>query len=114
MDDEQLVAQFFNENAFEVADNGFSRRVSQHLPQRRLWLNRLWTLVCAVALVAFLLLSDAKEQLLTAFGKLAGELSRLVPAVNFSWSTLGLVLILFVTLQWIVVHEVLVEKNELA
>ena len=56
--DEQMLERFFMQaRSVEVGDNGFSRRVMQHLPERQLRLSRLWTLACVlVALVVFTLL----------------------------------------------------------
>lgn len=44
--DELLVSKFFDENKIDVADNGFSRRVTRRLPDRERRLNRIWTAVC--------------------------------------------------------------------
>lgn len=51
LEDDKLIARFFNDNAVSVEDNGFSRRVMHSLPDRATRLNRVWTAVCAVALV---------------------------------------------------------------
>lgn len=51
LDDDKLIAQFFNDNAVSIEDDGFSRRVMHSLPSRATRLNRVWTAVCAVALV---------------------------------------------------------------
>lgn len=40
---DKLLENFFAENRQEVADNGFSRRVMRHLPNRSNRLARLWT-----------------------------------------------------------------------
>lgn len=114
MDDEQLVAQFFKSEAFEVADNGFSHRVSRSLPQRRLWLSRIWTVVCAVACVAFLWFTNAKEQALMAMERFVNELSRLVPVIHFSWSTVAVVIALIITVQWVIVHELASSEGNFA
>ena len=36
--DELLLKDFFKEHRQEIADNGFSRRVMNRLPERRVWL----------------------------------------------------------------------------
>jgi len=51
IDDDKLIARFFNDNAVRIDDGGFSRRVMRRLPSRAARLNRIWTAVCAVALV---------------------------------------------------------------
>ena len=63
-DNDLLLRQFFQQTAQQqIADNGFTERVMQHLPQhasltaRRTLLTRLWTAFCivvfAVLFVAF-------------------------------------------------------------
>ncbi len=51
--EELLLQQFFNQQRFDVEDNGFSHRVMRMLPDRARRLNRLWTAVCTVVAVAF-------------------------------------------------------------
>ena len=43
IDNDKLLKDFFAENKREIADNGFSRRVMHHLPDRSNRLARLWT-----------------------------------------------------------------------
>lgn len=50
-DDEKLIERFFSENPVKIDDDGFTRRVMHRLPDRMVWLNRLWTACCAVILV---------------------------------------------------------------
>ncbi|MDO4159215.1 MAG: DUF5056 domain-containing protein [Prevotellaceae bacterium] len=57
--DDMLVKRFFYENRIEIADNGFSRRVMRSLPERAARLNRIWTMVCFIIGVIFLILTDA-------------------------------------------------------
>ena len=51
--DDILIQQFFSENRKEIEDNGFSRRVRRHLPDRYHRLSTLWS-TCCLALAAFL------------------------------------------------------------
>lgn len=56
--DDKLLKQFFSEHKQEIADNGFSRRVIKHLPDRSLKISRIWTTCCcAVALILFFALN---------------------------------------------------------
>ncbi len=49
-DNERLLRDFFAENRQEIADNGFSRRIIRHLPDRNRRLARIWnTCVMAIA-----------------------------------------------------------------
>lgn len=55
VDNNKILRNFFTENKQEIADNGFSRRVMRHLPDRSYRLARLWTaFVMAVAAVLFI------------------------------------------------------------
>lgn len=54
IDNDKLLQDFFTENKQEIADNGFSRRVMQHLPDSNNRLAKLWTaFVMAVGAVLF-------------------------------------------------------------
>ena len=51
---DKLLRDFFSENKQEIADNGFSRRVMHHLPERSNHLARIWAaFVMIVAVVLF-------------------------------------------------------------
>ena len=41
--DDKLLQQFFSDNRKEIEDNGFSRRVMHHLPDRYYRISQLWT-----------------------------------------------------------------------
>lgn len=57
IDNDKLLKDFFAENKREIADNGFSRRVMHHLPDRSNRLARLWTVsVMAVGATLFVTL----------------------------------------------------------
>ncbi|KAA6307821.1 hypothetical protein EZS27_040505 [termite gut metagenome] len=49
--DDELLKQFFSEQKKEIADNGFTRRVIRHLPDRRKRLATLWTMFCSFCAV---------------------------------------------------------------
>ena len=49
---EHLLQQFFSEAAIRPQDDGFSRRVMQHLPSRINWFERLWTACCVLTFLA--------------------------------------------------------------
>ena len=57
IDNDKLLKDFFAENKREIADNGFSRLVMHHLPDRSNRLARLWTVfVMAVGATLFVTL----------------------------------------------------------
>ena len=49
VDNDKILRNFFTENKQEIADNGFSRRVMRHLPDRNYRLARLWTAFVMIA-----------------------------------------------------------------
>ncbi|KAA6345467.1 hypothetical protein EZS27_006963 [termite gut metagenome] len=49
--DDELLKQFFSEQKQEIADNGFSRRVIRHLPDRYKRLATLWIVFCSLCAV---------------------------------------------------------------
>ena len=76
------MTSFFAEHRQEIADNGFSRRVLRHLPDRSRHLAQIWTAFCfTLALVLFvsldgvqLILDTLRETFDTAIRSGASEL----------------------------------------
>lgn len=59
IDNDKLLRDFFAENKQEIADNGFSRRVMHHLPDRSNRLARIWsafvmTVYCTFCMVRWI------------------------------------------------------------
>lgn len=53
-DNDKRLCDFFSENKHEIADNGFSRRVMRHLPDRSNRLTHIWTVfVLAIGTALF-------------------------------------------------------------
>lgn len=64
--DDKLLREFFSDHRKEIADNGFSRRVMQHLPDRYYWISQLWSLFCfALAIGLFFYLDGLQLVLAT-------------------------------------------------
>ena len=60
--DDKLLTSFFAEHRQEIADNGFSRRVLRHLPDRSRHLAQIWTAFCfTLALVLFVSLDGVNH-----------------------------------------------------
>lgn len=58
-DDSRLIAAFFAENVADVPDDGFSGRVMHRLPRCKSNINRIWTWLCIIAGVVFLVLTKS-------------------------------------------------------
>lgn len=59
--DDKLLQQFFSDNRKEIKDNGFSRRVMRHLPDRYYRISQMWSMFCfTLAVVLFFALDGLK------------------------------------------------------
>ena len=90
--DDKLLQQFFSDNRKEIEDNGFSRRVMHHLPNRYYRISQLWSLFCfTLAVVLFfvldglqLVLGALRETFTSAIQSGAAEIT------DYSGSSIGL------------------------
>lgn len=54
--DDKVLADFFQKEKKEIADNGFSRRVMNSLPDREKRLSNIWAMFCtAIGIILFFL-----------------------------------------------------------
>lgn len=72
--DDDLLKTFFEEYAINIPDNGFSQQVMRQLPHRFLKANQVWFWFCTLVGIAFLVLSDAMEQLRTVVNNFIGDI----------------------------------------
>lgn len=91
--DELLVRKFFEDNAVEVPDDGFTRRVMRRLPDRERRLSRIWAAVCAVAGVLMLLKFNWLGVLASYIGSLVKGIG--LPSDDIGSYALALVSVLF-------------------
>lgn len=64
--DDKLLQQFFSDNRKEIEDNGFSRRVMHHLPDRYYRISQLWSLFCFTLAVVLFFVLDGLQLVLGA------------------------------------------------
>ena len=85
--DDNLLKQFFSENKQEIADNGFTRRVMQSLPNRDTKIANILVSLCALASLILFVVSDG---LLALVGVLREVFVSIVQnnAANFDLKTL--------------------------
>ena len=95
--DELLVRKFFEDNAVEVPDDGFTRRVMRRLPDRERRLSRIWAAVCAVAGVLMLLKFNWLGVLVSVLVSYIGSLVKGIglPSDDIGSYALALVSVLF-------------------
>ena len=91
--DELLVRKFFEDNAVEVPDDGFTRRVMRRLPDRERRLSRIWAAVCAVAGVLMLHKFNWLGVLVSYIGSLVKGIG--LPSNDIGSYALALVSVLF-------------------
>ena len=64
---DKLLIDFFAENRQEIPDNGFTRRVMRHLPDRTRRISQVWVTFCfTLALVLFFVTELDPKSLLVA------------------------------------------------
>ncbi len=76
--DDKLLQQFFDTHRQDIADNGFSRHVIRNLPVRVNRIGRIWTALCTVACIVFILVSGALDWLLNRIISLYGDVAGMV------------------------------------
>ncbi|HEY9551261.1 MAG TPA: DUF5056 domain-containing protein [Prevotella sp.] len=83
--EDKWLQQFFDDNRLEIADEGFSRRVMQALPDRVNHAGRIWTVLCLAACVAFVLFSGAlnwlSQQAVVIYGDVVGAILSFQPGL---------------------------------
>jgi len=63
--DDILIGEFFEQaSKQEIADNGFSERVMSRITPRPNWAYRMWTAVCLIGIVAFIIAMKVPQLLL--------------------------------------------------
>lgn len=109
--DEELLSKFFKEQRVDISDDGFTRRVMNHLPKCSLWLNRIWTVVCVAIAIVFGVMTRAWQSVM---GTLQGLLADVLTSNFFTMSPLSTVYLLLVGLAVIGSLGLLSKERELA
>ncbi len=90
--DDKLIKEFFGHHREEIPDNGFSRRVMHHLPDRRSQWSWLWTpLVGIIAILLFVKLDGLQSMVYAVRDALVAVVQS--GANNFDPRTLILVVV---------------------
>ena len=98
--DELLLRQYMKSQRQEISDNGFSKRVLQHLPDRIFRISRIWSAFCLIACVVVITLTFHADTLKT-------ELFRLITLIG-SFSSKGMEIFLMdhlknAILGWVII-----------
>lgn len=105
--DDDLLLQFFDAQRFEIADDGFSKRVMQAIPQRARRLNRIWTALCFTVAMAMLLFCDWVDELRLMLSQLIGDLIGYLSVVEFNLCSIVMVLASLMVLSTVAIYNVL-------
>ena len=112
-DNNRMIEQFFNETApQQIADNGFTERVMQHLPQhtslaaRRTLLTRLWTAFCIVVFAVLFVAFHGWELLTIQFEVMLQTLSVQTFSINLLMAATVLFGLLFVGVGEVISSEI--------
>lgn len=62
--DDKLIASFFAANRQEIADNGFTRQVMRHLPDRTHRISQVWVTFCFTLALALFFVLDGLQLVL--------------------------------------------------
>ena len=73
--DDKLLQQFFSDNRKEIEDNGFSRRVMHHLPDRYYRISQLWSLFCFTLAVVLFFVLDGLQLVLGALRETRSQIT---------------------------------------
>ena len=82
--DDKLLQQFFSDNRKEIEDNGFSRRVMHHLPNRYYRISQLWSLFCFTLAVVLFFVLDGLQLVLGALRETFTSAIKLIYSCNKS------------------------------
>ena len=112
-DNDLLLKQFFQEaSQQQIADNGFTERVMQRLPQhtslaaRRTLLTRLWTASCIVVFAVLFVVFHGWELLTIQFEVMLQTLSVQTFSVNLLMAVAVLFGLLFVGVGEVISSEI--------
>lgn len=98
--EDKLIKSFMLANKLELEDNGFSRRVIRHLPQRAKWLSDMLSVVCAIICCALFYIFNGFEVLFQAISDIiTSQAYYLVTDTNFQSLVIATVVLIIIGLQ---------------
>ena len=84
-DNERLLQNFFSEAAgTPIADDGFTNRLMQRLPQRVNWFTRLWNILCITVFAVLFVVFHGGESLMAQFEVMTRTLAAESFSINLS------------------------------
>jgi hypothetical protein len=112
--DDELLAKFFENNKInDIPDDGFSDRVMHNLPRHNEWLNTLWTVVCAIAILLYFIIHNGFNVLKLAILNICGDVSGAAVSFNFGDITPILIYIGIVTITIVAAYNIIMRERHI-
>ena len=109
--DDQLIAQFFEENRQDVEDKGFSEQVMRHLPESRVYkYNRIWTILCTAIGVAFFLLVDGVDTVRNILRDVLGDVIGYAASIDLSGLSPMMIVLSLITIAFVGLYNLVISE----
>lgn len=98
--DDKLIKNFMLANKHEMEDNGFSRRVIRHLPQRAKWLSDMLSVVCTiVCCILFYVFNGFQILFQTVYEIITSQSYHLICDINFQSMIIATIVLIIIGVQ---------------
>lgn len=97
---DQFIKDFLLANKREIADNGFSRRVIRHLPQRAKWLSDMLSAICTLICCTLFYIFNGFEVMFQAINDIVtSQAYYLISDTNFRSLAIATVILMIIGVQ---------------
>lgn len=98
--DDKLIKSFMLTNKHEIEDNGFSRRVIRHLPQRAKWLSDMLSTICTIiCCILFYVFNGFEILFRTVYEIITSQSYHLISDVNFQSLVIATIVLIIIGVQ---------------
>ena len=98
--DDKLIKSFMLANKHEMEDNGFSRRVIRHLPQRAKWLSDMLSVACTIiCCILFYAFNGFQILFQTVYEIITSQSYHLINDINFQSLVVATVVLVIIGVQ---------------
>ena len=112
--DDELLKKFFEDNKIDdIPDNGFSDRVMRHLPRHNEWINTLWTVVCAIAVVVYFVINKGLSVLKLALLNIYGDISGAAVSIHLGVGSLVMIYVGIIVVTVVVAYNMMSHERNL-
>lgn len=90
--DDKLINEFFADNVKDLSDGGFTKRVMRSLPDSKVWwADKVWTLICTVAVVVLFISKDGFKVLGSSFGLIFKQITTGLQLAHPNYSLIAVI-----------------------